>query len=171
MRFGKSLHRLLDYILEADHKLGQTFLSKFDLDDTYMHIWVWFDIPYVDFLVPKETNSEPQLVGFNLSITMGYMESTPFFCAATETIKDIVNNIMHKRGDAPVHPLDILSETLHGDHNQLWEEREASTDKVWNNIPALTPRVHNEINLWRDFITYLSSRPTLLREITSHPPT
>ena len=83
MRFWRSLHDLLDCILTAEHRLGPTLLGKVDLADAYMCIWVRLnDITFVAFLVPKYTNSEPQLVTFHLLITMGYVESAPFFCAA-----------------------------------------------------------------------------------------
>ena len=49
-----------------------------------MRIWVRTeDIPSVAFLIPKETADKEQLVGFHLSIAMGYMESAAFFCTAT----------------------------------------------------------------------------------------
>ena len=47
---------------------------------------IWFQlnyIPSVECIIPKDTDSESKLVGFHLSIPMGYMESVPFFCAAT----------------------------------------------------------------------------------------
>ena len=38
MRFGKSLHRLIDCILAAPPKLCPAFLKKLDLTDAYMRI-------------------------------------------------------------------------------------------------------------------------------------
>ena len=59
-------------MLAADHILGLTFISKVDLADLCMRIWVWLkNIPYVASLVPKETYIKPQLVSFHLSIPMG----------------------------------------------------------------------------------------------------
>ena len=84
MRFVKSLYRVIDCILAAPPKLGHTFLNKVDLADAYMRIWVYLeDILSVAFLVPKATPDEDQLVGFHLSIPMGYVESAAFFCAAS----------------------------------------------------------------------------------------
>ena len=69
MRFGRALYHLLDCILEAYPALGPTFLSKVDLADAYMRIWVrMYSAPAVDFLVTKEEDSDPQLVGFHFSI-------------------------------------------------------------------------------------------------------
>ena len=87
--FGKSLYRVIDFILAAPPKLGPTFLKKVDLSDDYMRIWFRLEyIPSVAFLVPKATPEEDQLVGFHLSIPMGYVESDTFFCATTATVKD-----------------------------------------------------------------------------------
>ena len=77
--------------------------------------------PYVAFLIPKDTDSEPQLVGFHLSMPMGYVESVPLFCAATETTKDTANNTIHNRGKYPVHPQEMLTETPPVDCNCLRE--------------------------------------------------
>ena len=74
MRFGKSLYRIIDCILVAPPKLGPTILNKVDLADAYMRIWVCLeDIPLVEFLVPKSTSEEDQIVGFHLSIPMSYV--------------------------------------------------------------------------------------------------
>ena len=72
----------------------------------------------MEFLVPKETDSDPQLVVFHLSIPMWYVESTPLFFADTDTIKDTDNNNMHQIRKFPVHPLGILAETPPGDRYQ-----------------------------------------------------
>ena len=112
MRFGKTLHWLLDCILATDPALGQTYLCKFDLADAYMCIWVRAeDVPSVAFLIPKETADKEQLVGLHLSIPMGYMESTDFFCTATETVKDRALATINRRSKTPPHPLETLAES------------------------------------------------------------
>ena len=80
---------MIECILTAHPKLGPALLSKSNLADAYMRIWVRLeDIPLVAFLVPKATPNEEQLVGFHLSIPIGYVESTAFFCATTKTVKE-----------------------------------------------------------------------------------
>ena len=74
MCFGKAIYRMIDCILEAPPKLVPTFLNELDIVDAYMRIWVHLeDILSVAFLVPKSTPEEDQLVGFHLSIPMGYV--------------------------------------------------------------------------------------------------
>ena len=74
MRLGKTLCRVIDCIITAPPKLGPTFLNKVDLADAYMRIWVRLKvIPSVAFLVPKATPDEEHLIGFHLSMPMGYV--------------------------------------------------------------------------------------------------
>ena len=75
LRCRKTLHKVIDCILVPPPKLCPTVLNKVDLAEAYMRIWVRLeDIPSVAFLVPKATPEEYQLVGFHLSIPMGYVE-------------------------------------------------------------------------------------------------
>ena len=112
MRFGKALYMVIDCILAAPPKLGPTFLNKIDLADAYMRIWVRLEnIPSVTFLVPKATPDEEQLVGFHLSIRMGYVESAAFFCATTYTVKDRTLDTLSMRHTAPPHNSEYLAET------------------------------------------------------------
>ena len=77
-----------------------------------MRIWVLLeDIPAVAFLVPKATPEEDQLVGFHLSIPMGYVESATFFCATNETVKDQTLDTLSTRYNTPPHHLGDLAYT------------------------------------------------------------
>ena len=74
MRFSQYIHCLLVFILEVEPALGPDFLSKADLDDAYMCICIRLaNIPSVAFLIPREREDKDQIVGFHLSITMGYV--------------------------------------------------------------------------------------------------
>ena len=112
IRFGKALYRIIDCILGAPPKLGPTFINKVDLEDAYMRIWVCLeDIPAVAFLVTKDTPDEEQLVGFHLSIPMGYVESAVFFCETTDMVKDRTLDTLTTRHTAPIHHLEDLADT------------------------------------------------------------
>ena len=63
------------------------------------------------FLVPKDTPNEEQLVGFHLSIPMGYVESAAFFCATTDTVKDRALDTLYMRHTASPHHLEHLADT------------------------------------------------------------
>ena len=92
MHFGGALHRILKQVLTADPRLGPVYPSKVDLTDDYMRLWVRVeDAPSVAFLIPKKNHSDQQLVGFNLYLPTGYVDSAPYFCMATETVADLAN--------------------------------------------------------------------------------
>ena len=124
--------------MESYPQLGLTFLIKVDLEDAYMRIW--FRINYIPspiaFMIPKGNKEEEHLVGFQLSILMGYVESAPFFCAATETLKDMVNNTMYSRKTAPAHPLEKLEETSPSSDNSDANQMIVQAYEQWRNLPA-----------------------------------
>ena len=78
MRFGGVLLRILKQLITTDPRLGPVYLSKLNLEDTYMRLWVRMeDFPSVAFLIPKKTPIDAHLVGFHLSLPMGYINSAP----------------------------------------------------------------------------------------------
>ena len=49
-----------------------------------MRLWVLMeDVSSVAFLFPKKNPTDPQLVIFHLSLPMGYIDSSVYFCATT----------------------------------------------------------------------------------------
>ena len=49
-----------------------------------MGLWVRMkDFPSVAFIIPKKNPRDQQLVGFHLSLPMGYVDSAPYFCMET----------------------------------------------------------------------------------------
>ena len=53
MRFGGTLQRILQHVLTTDLHLGPVYLSRVDLADAYMRLWVRMeDVPSVAFLTP-----------------------------------------------------------------------------------------------------------------------
>ena len=102
-----------------------------------MRIWVHLeDTPLVAFLVPKATPDEEQLVGFHLSIPMGYVESAAFFYTTTETVKDRTLNTLTMRHTTPTHHLENLADTK---PPQTSAEEVAATLEAENNWEALSP--------------------------------
>ena len=131
MRFGKSLHRVIDCILAAPPKLGPTFLNNVDLSYAYTRIWIHLeDIPSVAFPVTKSTPEEYQLVGSHLSIPMGCVQSAAFFYATNETVKDRTLDTLSTRHTALPHHLEDLADTK---PLQTSAEEATSTLEAYNN--------------------------------------
>ena len=98
MCFGGALLHILKQVLTADPHLGPVYLSKVELADDYMSFGVSVeDVLSVAFLAPKNTPSNTQLVVFHISLPMGYINSSPYFCMATETVVDLANEAIYQR--------------------------------------------------------------------------
>ena len=116
MQFGRSLRRLLTKILYADPRFGPVYLCKIDIADGFYRIWLLpCDIPKLGVLFP--TNSgEPPLIGFPLTLPMGWVESPPLFLGRHRNCRRSGQPTFHYRplsaaappgagfGDGPNHP-------------------------------------------------------------------
>ena len=92
MRVGGVLLCILMKVITYDPRLGTAYLGKVDLVDAHMRLWMSMEeVPSIIFLILKKTPSKTQLVGFHLFLPMGYINSAPYFCMATETVADLAN--------------------------------------------------------------------------------
>ena len=92
MNFRSALLHITKQVLTAHLRLGQVYLSKVDFVDSYMRLWVRMEeVQSVTFLTPKNTHRKTQLVGFHLTLPMGYINSPPYVCMATETVVGLTN--------------------------------------------------------------------------------
>eukprot|EP00979_Chaetoceros_neogracilis_P015392 scaffold5865_cov209-Chaetoceros_neogracile.AAC.1 len=112
MQFGHALDRYLRELLLADPKLGPVEQLKIDIGDGFYRCNVSIpDIPKLGLVFPV-ADDEEKLVAFPLVLPMGWVNSPPIFCAATETAADLANASI-KAGDiAAAHPLDTLAATM-----------------------------------------------------------
>ena len=63
------------------------------------------------FLIPNKIPEGNQLVGFNLSLHMGYINITTYFCETIETVSNVSNESIYDSHMAAPHPLKIFSAT------------------------------------------------------------
>ena len=106
MLFEGALQRILKQVLTVDPRPGPVCLSKVELADAYMILWVSIeDVLSVAFLISKNTPSDTQLVVFHLYLFMGYIYSAPYFCMAMETEANLANEAISQREQAGEHPL------------------------------------------------------------------
>ena len=114
MQFGGALHRLLHAIVDADPLHGPVHMAKVDLSDAYMRIRLNLaDLPKLAFVVPPHPSDPEPIIGFHLSLPMGFIESAPFFCASTETAADLINHSWGLADLAPAHPLEQFTSPPH----------------------------------------------------------
>ena len=120
IHFGDASQRTLGQVLTANPLLGPINPSKVYLEDTYMRLWVSMeDVPSVAFLVPNKNISDTQLVGFHLSLPMGYVDNAPYFFMATETVSDLANDGISQRDQAREQPLEMADEARAADDSGL----------------------------------------------------
>jgi hypothetical protein len=91
MQFGHALACILRHILLADPHHGAVYILKVDIADGFYRIDVNpDDIPKLGVVFPSPPGVEP-LVALPLVLPMGWKNSPPAFCTATETIADLAN--------------------------------------------------------------------------------
>jgi hypothetical protein len=111
MQFGKALERVMHDIVSANPLYGPVHLMKVDIADGFYRIMVRSrDIVKLAVSIPTLAGEEP-LVALPLVLPMGWTQSPPWFCAATETATDVANQRLQRKWKAPPHRLDTLAST------------------------------------------------------------
>ena len=104
MQFGHALDRIYREILLADPAYGPPEMMKVDIADGFYQIQLNVDdIPKLGVLFPTKEGKEP------LVLPMGWVNSPPTFCAATETSADLENARIQEKEDPPPHTFDALT--------------------------------------------------------------
>ena len=112
MQFGRALQRILGRIARADPRHGPVHLSKTDIADGFYNVRLSLDdLPALGVAVPNGPNGE-ELVAFPLALPMGWVNSPPLFCTATETVADLVNDGDYRPPDVgKTNPQEVPAET------------------------------------------------------------
>ena len=77
-----------------------------------MRVWIHpEDLLQIDFPLPLYLSDRNTLVGFHLSISMGYMDSAQYFCCISKTVADLANMIWEAPTNTAHHSLSALAET------------------------------------------------------------
>jgi hypothetical protein len=109
MQFGRALDRIRLAVLEAPDEFGPTYMMKLDLSDGFYRIQVKpEDVPKLAIAFPTGPGEEKK-VAFPMKLPMGWTESPPWFCAATETIVDVANDYCGTSWDPPSHRLEGIA--------------------------------------------------------------
>ena len=97
-----------------------------------MRLWVRMeDVLYIAFLFLKKTPRYTNLVGFHLSLPMGYINSDPYFCMATETVSDLAKEAISQREQAEYHPLELAAKARAS--NDIGDP-ESQADASWEHL-------------------------------------
>ena len=92
MQFGSCLPRLLQRIWECDPADGTVLLSKWDISDGFHRCLIRpADVGAFTYVVPPLPGDTAIYLCIDLVLPMGWVNSPPFFCAASETAADLAN--------------------------------------------------------------------------------
>ncbi len=110
MQFGRTLERILYQIRHANPRFGPVYLSKVDLSDGFYRIQLNDSaIAKLAVALPRFPG-EDHLLALPLVLPMGWIDSPPYFCAATETVADLANAWPPIVQPQP-HPLETAAQT------------------------------------------------------------
>ena len=106
VQLGRSLPRLIN-VMAANYDPEQPFyFCKLDIKDGFWRMAVSNDDAWhFCYVLPALTEvplDEIELVVPN-SLQMGWCESPPFFCAGTETARDVIQQLWDNQEDLPAH--------------------------------------------------------------------
>ena len=92
MQFGACLPCLLQNIWEAYLANGTVLLSKWEISDGFHRCLLRpADVGAFTYVVPPIPEDPAIYLCVDLILTMGWVNSPPFFCAASETATDLAN--------------------------------------------------------------------------------
>ena len=107
---GQVLKRIIE-IMAKNYDLNHPFLfSKCDIKDGFWRLKVntedaW-NFCYVLPPTEKNTPIDDLLIVVPNSLQMGWCESPPFFCAVSETGRDVIQDLLHQEQSLPQHPME-----------------------------------------------------------------
>jgi hypothetical protein len=105
---GNVLPRLIYAVATAPDANGPILFSKLDIKDGYWRMVVPADDEWhFAYVLPKASTDEPTRLVIPSSLQMGWCDSPAYFCAASETARDVADNLAETPpGSLPAHPLE-----------------------------------------------------------------
>ena len=103
-QLGQALSRIIHAFAEADEENAKIFMAKWDIKDVFWHMDCEKGEEYnFAYVLPQEEGMPITLV-VPTSLQMGWVESPPYFCAATEMARDIASDYCNTPiGSLPHH--------------------------------------------------------------------
>jgi hypothetical protein len=102
-QMGHALHRVIHAFAEADED-AKIFMAKYDIKDGFWRLDCQSGEEWnFAYVLPQEAGKPIKLV-VPTSLQMGWVESPPYFCAASETARDVAAQYVEtKVGSLPTH--------------------------------------------------------------------
>ena len=107
-QLGKVLPRFIYTLATAPDEDGPILLCKLDIKDGFWRMCVpEKDEEQFCYVLPKADESEEIMMVVPAALQMGWVSSPPYFCAATETGRDVAELLRaHAGPNLPEHPME-----------------------------------------------------------------
>ena len=107
-QIGECLSRIIHAFVEAD-PTAKVFMAKWDIKDGFWHMdCKEGEERNVAYILPQPEGEPIKLVIPTL-LQMGWVELPPYFCAATETVRDISTKYINTEvGSLPTHKFESM---------------------------------------------------------------
>ena len=102
---GKALNELFEFIA-VQQPGDDVLLSKIDLSDGFWRMIVTEDARYNFCYVLPQPAGEPIRIVVPSAFQMGWKDSPPYFCTATETRRDFIDWLIATKIELPPHPFE-----------------------------------------------------------------
>ena len=110
MQSAQKLLCLIHTILNANPQGEPIFMSKIDLVDAYMRVYIRpEDLPRIAFVIPLQPVDANPLIGFHLSLPIVYVDSAPYFFCTSDTVEDLANMRWAAPTNTNPHPILALA--------------------------------------------------------------
>jgi hypothetical protein len=109
-QLGKVLPRLIYALANLPDDASPVLLAKLDIQDGFWRMVVPDTTDYnFAYVLPQLDPADPIMIVVPSSLQMGWKHSPPFFCAASETGRDVAQRLVQQPiGTLPTHPLEHL---------------------------------------------------------------
>ena len=102
---GKVLHRLLHFMKMT--RAGKWILfSKLDISDGFWRLVVRKEDSFNFAFVLPQLPGQPTRIVVPSAVQMGWVESPSYFCAVTETARDITQHLINTNASLPAHKIE-----------------------------------------------------------------
>eukprot|EP00797_Seminavis_robusta_P014093 Sro2145_g316350.1 n/a (258) ;mRNA; f:5112-6003 len=130
-QLGQVLPRLIHRMATSSEDEGPWVFMKLDIKDGFWRMVVPEDQEYnFCYVLPQTTPNEPIQIVVPSSLQMGWKYSPPYFCAATETGRDVAETLASK-STLPPHPFETMTMNIDEElnlfqiqHPSQWTEDE-----------------------------------------------
>jgi hypothetical protein len=116
---GHALSRIIHAFAEAD-KDAKIFMAKFDIKDGFWRLDCQEGEQWNFAYVLPQKEGEPVRLVVPTSLQMGWVESPPYFCAASETARDVAA----KYAEARIGSLEDHKFAKYARHLKTYQKRQ-----------------------------------------------